>query len=296
MFNEAYMSKEDGGIGLAFIKSLNVQAYPCGRRKGFIDKDNNTNTTTDQYYIPFDPEARLNTEANNRKHSSLNGFTQTYLKKWDAQDKSVVLVLEGYLFKIKLDTAETDEQNQITEFGNQCCTKITSIEDYPADKAAPGKIYANIRITETELFTGFNQTYTTGVLRDQRQSGTASTNLDFLSSGTSDYDNVDNYYFSGLSFSAEPLPPEEGQITRSLQILTLVNNTWQICQSSLLPEIRHGETEDSVELGTVYADTVRLSNGSDSSDISVPALKLVSKGDSTYQLQFSNVDGGPSSN
>ena len=65
-------------IKQTFVKSLNVQAFPCGRRRS----DSNQ-------VIPFDPEARLNTEANNRKHSGINGYTQTFLKSdWNTGTES----------------------------------------------------------------------------------------------------------------------------------------------------------------------------------------------------------------
>ena len=91
---------------LVFIKSKNVNVFPCGRRRSnLIDADGSTLTVNDRYYIPFDPEARLNTEANNRKHSGLNGFRQSYIYDWSYTASSGVLslVIEGYLFNIILD-------------------------------------------------------------------------------------------------------------------------------------------------------------------------------------------------
>ena len=60
MFIETHKTEND--IDLTFIKSTCIQAYPCGRRR-IPDQT----AETAGFRIPFDPEARLNTEANNRK-------------------------------------------------------------------------------------------------------------------------------------------------------------------------------------------------------------------------------------
>ena len=101
--------------GLVFIKSKNINAFPCGRRRGIINKESAADV-----YIPFDPEARLNTEANNRKHSSINGFKQSYLK-W-TNDGTLLLVIEGYLFNITLtyiDASNTvHDYSTVNSFGS----------------------------------------------------------------------------------------------------------------------------------------------------------------------------------
>ena len=76
--------RSSDNANLIFIKSRYIKAFPCSRRRSnlTIDTDGNENSVLDKYYIPFDPEARLNTEANNRKHSALNGYKQDYLREW----------------------------------------------------------------------------------------------------------------------------------------------------------------------------------------------------------------------
>ena len=86
-----------------------------------------------------------------------------------------------------------------------------------------------------------------------------------------------NYYFSGLSFSTAPLSGNEGtrsitnvydeidnatlmQRVISLKILEKVNGVWQIYQPALLPEIEHGDIENSVKVGTLFADKI-IQNG-----------------------------------
>jgi hypothetical protein len=262
MFIETH---EDGnGVLLTFIKSANVQAYPCGRRRSTaIDKDGDLeNTPTDKYYFPFDPEARLNTEANNRKHSSLNGFTQTYLKNWSDTDKVFSMSLAGYLFTIEKD----DEYLTADNFGNAI-----------AKPDAANYIYANILIEDVHLFAGENfLQYYTGVLRNQSDTSLPETSLDLPCVTALNSENkiaalraFENYYFSGLSFSTIPLtgvndtrsnvpktftrtnvtPNQEvNQLVVSLCILESVEGKWKIYEPAKLPKIEHGATKDSVKI------------------------------------------------
>lgn len=331
MFIETHPSSETNGIPLVFIKSLNVQAFPCGRRRGFVDKDGDTDTTVnDQYYIPFDPEARLNTEANNRRHSGLNGFTETYLKEWDEEAGQLVLSLAGYLFRIKLDksTSEASDYASVANFvSNFLNTRDTAGSNIFTDA---DKIYANIRIEETALYSGFTR-YNTSVLRNQSKTEDDIVNIDILKTfsdnnqtiDTSDRQNPENYYFSGLSFSVRPLTGDNEHITRSskvvprenqlpqqvisLCILEKIDNTWQIHQPALLPKIEHGNTTDSISVGdltthdihadgyTIDAENINAKNldlvSEDGTKTSIPALRVTYDGSTKkYQLHFSNVD------
>lgn len=287
MFIKTHNTKTDeSDIDLAFIKSLNVLVYPCGRRRSeIVDNDANGDgniTEIEQYRIPFDPEARLNTEANNRRHSSLNGFTQTYLNKWDENEKFLSLVLSGYLFNIKLDTG----YQAVKDFGDKI------IEFLPA-RANKNSIYANILIEETKLFEGFD-TYYTEVLRDQSQSDYGLTNLDLVADEDSAPE-PNNFYFSGLSFSTTPLSGDTSthsikfatnnglkQYIISLHVLEKISDTWQIYQPSLLPKIEHGSTEDSIKVKTIFAKNLIQDTGP------VPSIKVV-KNDDKWQLQLSNI-------
>lgn len=287
MFIKTHNTKTDeSDIDLAFIKSLNVLVYPCGRRRSEIvgndDNGDGNITEIEQYRIPFDPEARLNTEANNRRHTSLNGFTQTYLNKWDENEKFLSLVLSGYLFNIKLDTG----YQAVKDFGDK-------IIDFLPARANKNSIYANIIIEETKLFEGFD-TYYTEVLRDQSQSGYGLTNLDLLADEDSAQE-LNNFYFSGLSFSTTPLSGDTSthsvkfttnnglkQYIISLHVLEKISGTWQIYQPSLLPKIEHGSTEDSIRVETIFAKNLIQDNGL------VPSIKVV-KNNNKWQLQLSNV-------
>ena len=210
MFNETY---SDNNITLTFIKSTNIQAYPCGRRRSnLVDKDGSDTTTNDQYYFPFDPEARLNTEANNRKHSSLNGYTQTYLQDWDSSNKVLSLAVAGYLFNITLDDYIVDPDTDqpvynLDAFGNAIITALLTNADATESQAT--SIYVNILLEDVKLFTGF-QEYYTSILRNQSNNNKApETSLDLLNEKSRNNlekaKNFDNYYFSGLSFSTTPV-------------------------------------------------------------------------------------------
>lgn len=313
MFIETHMSSTENGIPLAFVSSLDVQAFPCGRRRSelvsSIDSDNDGNVTEDdKYYIPFDPEARLNTEANNTRHSGLNGFTQTYLNKWDTTEGLLSLVLAGYLFNIRLST----DYNTCNEFGNAFMASA-ALSDINA-------IYANIRIEDTPLFSG-DFSYSTGVLRNQSMTPKALTSLDLLKSVPPQAteaekatwaEKSENYYFSGLSFSASPLSGKND--TRSTSAITTNDGTkqlvvslcileknasgdWHIHYPALLPKIEHGPAVDSVKIGTIYAESIEQSfydaETGDPRSGAVPILDLVkvSEAPEEYQLQFFYYNG-----
>lgn len=300
MFVEVHSSNTEGGIKLAFIKSLDVQAFPCGRRRSELVTFDDTNSdgnieNAEHYYIPYDPEARLNTEANNRKHSSINGFTQNYIKSWD--DNSISLGIGGYLFKIKTHYTDNKYHSAYDAFGS---TLTNILENTSAS------IYANIRIDEVPLYSGFT-TYYTSVLRDQatvKKPATVEQPSDSIDRKIDGIDEIntnpkDCFYFAGLSFSLSPLtgnfqgPAGESSLTKadgskqrtiSLRILDNIDGTWKIHQPALLPNIEHGDTENSIKVGTVYADNILCG------ETSVPTMTLEHVGDNTYRLKFSAVN------
>ena len=269
-------------IALTFLKSLNVQAFPCGRRRSaFIDQNNNGKIdASETTRIPFDPEARLNTEANNRKHSGLNGYTQTYLNKWDVDNNILSISLAGYLFNITLEADYVSD----AEFGyrvfevirDKLVNMAANTEGFDFDKDAfeeNSRIYANILIEDTQLFSGFHDYYT-GVLHNQSADDLTTAVLDILCSNINAYEEDDptyhyyvddpgSYYFSGLSFSVRPLTgsnettseryiKESRQTIVSLCILDKVDGKWKIHEPAYLPKITHGQTKDSIAVGDLY--------------------------------------------
>lgn len=264
MFIET-LSFGENNLKLAFIKSLNVQAFPCGRRRANLSGT----AETGKAYIPFDPEARLNTEANNRQHSGLNGFTQTYLERWE--NNMLALSLAGYLFKIKLE----DKYITPGEFGKALYEVLGKDPDATS-------IYANIRISSTPLFSADFAEYHTSVLRNQTASAAPLDAIDVLSTQSTAKRAEENYYFAGLSFSTRPITVEEdsnvsdktaysptrstyvkedneAQLLVSLRILDLNKNNsteesnwlWQIHEPARLPRVEHGDEAGSVKLDKV---------------------------------------------
>ena len=289
---------------LVFIKSKNINVFPCGRRRSeLVDVDGDDKTVSDRYYIPFDPEARLNTEANNRKHSGLNGFKQDYLLSWSVSAGALSIVIGGYLFTIKLDsTYNTDGL-----FG-------AKIDSYFGNTAT--KIYANIMLNEVEFFEGTSTVKKAGtlILRDQKLAmdkyGDPQSCIDLLIdppeelAKKSDFNlaawkaDSNNYYFSGLSFSTEELTSKDDRNkVISLRLLVKEAGVWQIYNPSRLPNIEHGETKDSIKIpgdlavaGTLTANTVMSIKNVDGKDVYMTSVGLkvdeTVTGSGVYQLKF----------
>jgi hypothetical protein len=243
---------------LVFVESAKIKAFPCGRRSA-VQVDNDGSGTGDPTYIPFDPEARLNTEANNTRHSSINGFTQTYiLKDWTNGGNRLVFAIAGYLFELPLDS----NYSTVELFGEKL-----------ADLLGIGnteEIYANILLEEITFVHGNNimPEARTTILRNQRESkqeslGEASLHLDqLLSNG--------KYYFTGLSFTnSKRIAAGPSQKPESICLLKKVNEKWSINEAEKLPEISHGDEPDSVVLKKVFANSVVLEG-----DSKVPKITL----------------------
>ena len=266
MFNRSHnINLTDSTTNLTFVKSNRVNAYPCSRRRS---TDIPAATDGDIYRIPFDPEARLNTEANNRRHSSLNGFTQTYLKSWNENNSGLIeLSLDGYLFTLEPENSHLTEN----DFGDGISKALGS----PSDAT---KLYANIILEEVKLYSGSPKEYYTTILQTQKtQEELDANSLDLFAPDRSTYGttldlnnalkDVDNYYFSGLSFSASPITGEAGLVRSSkpitlkrndltikqqlisLCILEKVNGQWQIHEPARLPLIEHDATQNSIVVG-----------------------------------------------
>ena len=278
---------------LAFIKSTNVFVYPCGRRRSIISE-----STRADSYIPFDIEARLSTEANIIKTSAQNGYNQSYVKGWEF-DKvpTLALTIGGYNFKIKLDNNYDNADN----------TLGAAIIEKLGDDAAT-KIYANIRIEDVQITSG-SSTEKTQVLRNQSGSSVGSSSLDELINSSTDTNKADSYYFAGLSFSTIPITGKEQTYSTAMgsveigngnlvnqQIYSLCilsrdleaeNASWELYQRALLPNIQHGKDLNSVEMDTLYVNTLKQHG------FSVPGVELIeiSKG-SKYKLAFHTASCG----
>ena len=299
-------------LARAFVSSSVVKAFPCGRRRSEeVDTDQVIDgqiSSAEKFRIPFDPEARLNTEANNRKHSSINGYTQTYLKHWTSNN--MLMSIAGYLFDITLDASCNTTALFGTSLINNLETKLTTMHDNTLDDEVKAKlvtartrinnatsIYANIRIENFQLFSGF-QNYYTGVLHSQSpvasQEYLEAPVLDLLcANGTPGLSS--DYYFSGLSFSTVPLTGitstkseyvdvDNKYTTVSLRILDKIGGVWTIHEPANLPNIAHGDTADSVVMGDLTANSLTTPKATVTEHFNVAAdgdISLVSGGEST---------------
>ena len=300
---------------LTFVASGNIKAYPCGRRRSTqIDRDNNDTTTTDRYYIPFDPEARLNTEANALKHSGINGYTQTYIKQFNDNDSNLFeLALGGYLFSIDLSGKDADGNPVSYSSVDSFVQKL--LETLEADSTVDS-IFANILIEDVHLYSGF-QEYYTGILREQYNIVDAKpeASLD-LCKTSGDTANPDHYYFSGLSFSVAPLAADIDDdaayrvkpvfVERSsstvqqtyitLRLFKKYDAVWQLYQQALLPKISHGEDENSVNIDILYTNYIDTDNiaaadvqATDASITNISATNISASNIGTSEVKISNI-------
>lgn len=292
---------------LAYLDSLNVKVFPSGRRKSELL---NENDQKEKYHIPIDPEARLNTEANHRKHSGLNGYKQNYILSWT--NESISLVLAGYLFNIKLSSAFMptigNNKNSDQLIGEHLAANLKDNND---KALVADKIYVNILTTDITFFQSVdgtnnpNSTVSTEILRDQSFSADPLACLDLKKDTTKASPMAMDFYFSGLSFSAEPLEEIKKQIpanmhSLSLLILTKAADGWHICESSKLPKIDHGDTKDSVKIqgdlavegdinvnGTVTTDEVIIGG------MKAITLEVAEVSENKWQLRFNNARLSP---
>lgn len=318
-------------IALGFLNSMEINVFPCSRRNSSIIESQKEGQS--HYYFPYDPEARLTTEANKIKETSSNGFTQTYIKSVNFFDEASLeagtdrivhypdqknpthattgkndvnfstlpgfnFVIGGYNFNIPLNNPKYP--CNLNAFAGTITSALAGLEE----QDNPNKLYANIRLTNVPLYSlgdsgtvvvdgdGNSPSATrtivanTWILRDQFEGAQGvdvtlgppppAAHLDALkTSATTSADvrsNLESFYFSGLSFSTEPLTGLETTSysevylsndsqydQRVISILLLINDkeddkspdNWVINQRALLPNIWHGEEEDSVEISNL---------------------------------------------
>lgn len=322
MLNKTQSFKENDSRKLAFLASSKVNVFPCGRRRSPAIASDTASNSTEYNRIPFDPEARLNTELNNRNHSSINGFDSTYIKSFNSSTGILTTVLGNYSFKLNFLHHKTSDILSLNDIGTAVSTTIFGQESNKQlqnliSKGEIPKIYANIRIEHIALTSSDSRVYYSEVLRNQSDSRIVEDHLDLLVSSEAEPTDASNYYFSGISFSLFPITEksEKENFPRSskesivdaikhteISLCILEYNTstnqWEICQQALLPDIKHGELEDSVEFDTIIAQKIYIKDEQKQLN-TVPALRLKKINEasifappiaSKYQLQFSSVE------
>ncbi len=271
---------------LSFLSSKDINVYPCGRRNSTIIDGGDPLTNMDNFYYPFDAEARLNTEYNNRSTAGLNGYAQTFVKSFDDQH-GLHIVIGGYSFRIEFLTPK-NLASFAKSFTDQTLLTPDNKETLSNSKAE--EIFANIRIEKTWLYSDGSEEgldYFTWVLRNQTADPAADAPcLDRIKDPTKK-PNVDGYFFSGLSFSSAPLfdvtphktvldeylpatqdsafyikeYQESGinigsdQIVICLHLFTKnESGQWEIYKNSLLPDVRHGNLDGQAVVGHLLVE------------------------------------------
>lgn len=243
--------------GLCWVESSEISVFPCSGRG---------TTLSDTINVPLDLEARLATERNYTNMTANNGYKKSFIQLEDGRLKE--LVLNGYRFTFTFTELVGREVK----------------EGYSADAFTTqlgNNIYAVIKTKTTTLFTKNDITATTPALRHLTASDSNEA-LDTLTSGKP--------YFYGLAFATEDGMDKlmeglgAGQEAYFLQII----KGGVFNQEALLPSIDHGNTENSVKMGSVQVNSISLG----ANDLQVPALHVQQTGD-TYQLQFSYSAANP---
>lgn len=200
-----------------FLQSKNVNIFPCSRRGQFDMQD------SAKYY---DPEARLNTERTNRLSTSVNGFTDSFIDNFDADAGNLVFTLAGYRVEAKNINIE-----KIAE------ALAATDEDI---------IYAHLSL-HTGISLSINDYYTEILYRQSNSSYDKNyIDVTYTSNG------ITNDFFVGISFTkdanAKDLLAGARLIEHNLPIFHKITGSWELVQTSLLPKIEHGETEDSIKV------------------------------------------------
>ncbi len=299
MFNKIHGigAGENSAYELVFVGSKYVKAFPSGRRRALKDAANNL-------YIPFDQEAKLNTEFNNRKHTSLNGLASSFYngKSWSTD--ALKVVIGGYSFDISLN----EDHNSINNFCRGILNTISTYKELNSTTenidavAEDGAIYVNIKLEKTPLYESTDAALDcdTWVLRNQ-SSADAISYLDIAA--VDNPTTSDNYYFSGLSFSRKPVATTpngtdrffketsgSGTVQQDYSLKLFVYNTtsknWSINPKVMLPEIEHGDTEHSIKLNELFVNSIKQG----SNKLVVPTLEvLVHPSTGERRLRFRTV-------
>lgn len=220
----------DSEANRVFLSSRNINVFPCSRRGREELEDS---------IKQYDPEARLNTERTNRLHTAVNGFTKSFIDSFNTYDITVkdengeeretetntlIFVLAGYYVEAK----------------NFNPTAIASA----LGSSTGGTIYAHLSLYDKASLSA--EGYFTEILYRQFATTTDSQYLDITYSDT----NTTNDFFVGISFTKEAELDKTLNIpSYNLPLFTYSGSNWELVQTSLLPKVEHGETEDSIKLG-----------------------------------------------
>ncbi len=209
-----------------FLSSKNINIFPCSRRGGQYKYETIEGNHTAEVTGYYDPEARLNTERTNRISSAINGFTDSFIEEeYDSNSKSLVFILAGYRVEVK-------------NFDPSDIVSVLMSDDT--------KIYAHLSLHRNISL--LDDDYVTEILYRQSDAEYDKNYLDVS------YPNVtsEDDFFVGVSFIVDD-DIADNNITDvftppHLPLFEYENNSWKLVQTSILPKIEHGETEDSIKI------------------------------------------------
>jgi hypothetical protein len=244
-----------------FIPSTKINVFPCSRR-GQI--------STNGSALNCDPEARLNTERTNRLRTAINGFTDSFIvnSTFTAGD-TMTFALAGYRVEIRNFNPEDIASALREATGNE-----------------PSAISAHLSLHD-EISLGVSD-YFTEILYRQSSDSVDHNYIDVEYT----YNSAKSYYFMGVSFiadvdktkakdtvlvkTAENTTATKELSAANLLLFTKSENDWKLSQESLLPNVRHGSTNDSiVVLGDATFNTTLSASQASINALTVPYNKQV---------------------
>jgi hypothetical protein len=152
-------------------------------------------------------------------------------------------VLAGYLFEIKLD--QNVDQNAFGTAIEECYSKTFS------------NIYANILLEEVTFAGGSEHVPPAKTTIIRNQMNNAVDPLIHL-----DVEASNNYYFSGLSFTGSARSEEKSN-PQAISLCLMKKNSggiWEINNEEKLPNIQHGQEDDSIVFHAAKADTINVTS------------------------------------
>lgn len=249
-----------------FLQSGSINIFPCSRRGQYGIEG------VAKYY---DPEARLNTERTNRIHTAINGFTDSFIDSYrpgnTSETGTLVFALAGYHIEVK----NFDPVNIASALGE-------SVDKIYAHLSLHGGISLNVKDYFTEIL------YRQSDADNAKNKNYLDVSYTAQDSSNENITHTDNF-FVGISFTADETAQDAGVSPRFLELFNFntENNAWELAQTSLLPKIGHGETEDSIKIdGSVTVNNSILAKNLTINDLNgkvisptIEAVRLEATGD-----------------
>lgn len=237
-----------------FLSSEDIDIFPCSRRGQYSSNPVRV----------YDPEARLNTERTNRLKTAINGFTDSFVDSFDFENNTLTFVLAGYNIVARNINLDFLANNLLS--------------------SNKGTIYAHLSLHDNVSL--MVEGYFTEILYRQSTEDNDINSLDVNTVvDTGGSNGISGNFFVGISFTNNPdckdilTGSNRELIYHNLPIFNMTKNgaTWQseLVQTSLLPKIEHGETENSIKISgnlTVTSGDVQIA--STNGEAKTPQLRV----------------------